>query len=65
MPFSTDDSVDHPVSLYAATKKSNELMSHTYSHLYKSADDRPALFHRVWAMGPSGYGAVQIYQGDD
>lgn len=33
-PFSTADSVDHPVSLYAATKKSNELMSHTYSHLY-------------------------------
>ncbi|WP_413724580.1 NAD-dependent epimerase [Sodalis sp. RH16] len=35
IPFSTDDSVDHPVSLYAATKKSNELMSHTYSHLYQ------------------------------
>ncbi|PLR33089.1 protein CapI [Chimaeribacter coloradensis] len=34
MPFSTEDSVDHPVSLYAATKKANELMSHTYSHLY-------------------------------
>ncbi|CAK9885141.1 MAG: UDP-N-acetylglucosamine 4-epimerase [Candidatus Erwinia impunctatus] len=34
MPFSTSDSVDHPVSLYAATKKANELMSHTYSHLY-------------------------------
>lgn len=34
MPFSTADSVDHPVSLYAATKKANELMSHTYSHLY-------------------------------
>ncbi|USD41288.1 NAD-dependent epimerase [Vibrio sp. SCSIO 43135] len=33
-PFSTSDSVDHPVSLYAATKKSNELMAHTYSHLY-------------------------------
>lgn len=33
-PFATNDSVDHPVSLYAATKKSNELMSHTYSHLY-------------------------------
>ena len=33
-PFSTSDSVDHPVSLYAATKKSNELMSHSYSHLY-------------------------------
>lgn len=34
MPFSTEDSVDHPVSLYAATKKANELMAHTYSHLY-------------------------------
>ncbi|GAB3037715.1 NAD-dependent epimerase [Bowmanella dokdonensis] len=34
MPFSTGDRVDHPVSLYAATKKSNELMAHTYSHLY-------------------------------
>lgn len=34
IPFSTNDSVDHPISLYAATKKANELMSHTYSHLY-------------------------------
>lgn len=34
MPFSTLDRVDHPVSLYAATKKANELMAHTYSHLY-------------------------------
>ena len=33
-PFSTSDNVDHPMSLYAATKKSNELMAHTYSHLY-------------------------------
>lgn len=34
VPFSTEDNVDHPISLYAATKKSNELMAHTYSHLY-------------------------------
>lgn len=34
VPFNTDDSVDHPISLYAATKKSNDLMAHTYSHLY-------------------------------
>ena len=34
MPFSETDSVDHPVSLYAATKKANELMAHAYSHLY-------------------------------
>lgn len=34
IPFSTKDTVDHPVSLYAATKKANELMAHTYSHLF-------------------------------
>ena len=34
MPFSVHDNVDHPISLYAATKKSNELMAHSYSHLY-------------------------------
>ena len=34
MPFSVHDNVDHPVSLYAATKKANELMAHTYSHLF-------------------------------
>ncbi len=35
MPFSVHQNVDHPVSLYAATKKANELMAHTYSHLYQ------------------------------
>lgn len=35
LPFSEHDNVDHPVSLYAATKKANELMAHTYSHLYR------------------------------
>ena len=35
LPFSEDDPVDHPVSLYAATKKANELMAHTYAHLYQ------------------------------
>ncbi|MCM2679684.1 NAD-dependent epimerase [Echinimonas agarilytica] len=34
MPFTTDDNVDHPVSLYAASKKANELMAHSYAHLY-------------------------------
>ena len=35
VPFSVHDNVDHPLSLYAATKKSNELMAHTYAHLYR------------------------------
>ena len=36
MPFSVHQNVDHPLSLYAATKKANELMAHTYSHLYQT-----------------------------
>ena len=35
LPFSTQDNVDHPISLYAASKKANELMAHSYSHLYR------------------------------
>jgi UDP-glucuronate 4-epimerase len=50
-PFSEQDAVDHPVSLYAATKKSNELMAHTYSHLY----DLPTTGLRFFTVyGPWG-----------
>jgi len=51
MPFSTNDNVDYPVSLYAATKKANELMAHTYSHLY----DLPTTGLRFFTVyGPWG-----------
>jgi len=51
MPFSAHDNVDHPVSLYAATKKANELIAHTYSHLY----DIPATGLRFFTVyGPWG-----------
>jgi UDP-glucuronate 4-epimerase len=51
VPFSTDDAVDHPISLYAATKKSNELMAHSYSHLY----DIPTTGLRFFTVyGPAG-----------
>ena len=50
-PFSVNDNVDHPISLYAATKKSNELMAHTYSHLY----DLPTTGLRFFTVyGPWG-----------
>ena len=50
-PFSTHDNVDHPISLYAATKKSNELMAHTYSHLF----DLPTTGLRFFTVyGPWG-----------
>ena len=51
MPFSVHQNVDHPLSLYAATKKANELMAHTYSHLY----DIPATGLRFFTVyGPWG-----------
>lgn len=51
MPFSVNDNVDHPVSLYAASKKANELMAHTYSHLY----DLPTTGLRFFTVyGPWG-----------
>ncbi|MFT4765698.1 MAG: UDP-glucuronate 4-epimerase [Oleispira sp.] len=51
IPFSTKDNVDHPVSLYAATKKANELMAHSYSHLY----DLPTTGLRFFTVyGPWG-----------
>lgn len=51
LPFSEQDNVDHPVSLYAATKKANELMAHTYSHLY----DLPTTGLRFFTVyGPWG-----------
>jgi len=58
-PFSTVDSVDHPISLYAASKKSNELMSHTYSHLY----DIPTTGLRFFTVyGPWGRPDMALFK---
>ncbi len=58
MPFSTKHNVDHPVSLYAATKKANELIAHTYSHLYKL----PTTGLRFFTVyGPWGRPDMAIY----
>ncbi len=58
MPFSEDDNVDHPVSLYAATKKANELMAHTYSHLF----DIPTTGLRFFTVyGPWGRPDMAIF----
>ena len=57
-PFSTTDNVDHPISLYAATKKSNELMAYTYSHLYNI----PTTGLRFFTVyGPWGRPDMAIY----
>jgi UDP-glucuronate 4-epimerase len=58
VPFSTTDNVDYPISLYAATKKSNELMAHTYSHLYNI----PTTGLRFFTVyGPWGRPDMAIY----
>ncbi len=58
VPFSTGDNVDHPVSLYAATKKSNELMAYSYSHLYRI----PATGLRFFTVyGPYGRPDMACY----
>lgn len=59
MPFSVHHNVDHPLSLYAATKKANELMAHTYSHLY-SLPTTGLRFFTVY--GPWGRPDMALYQ---
>ena len=63
MPFSVHHNVDHPVSLYAATKKANELMAHTYSHLYGLPTTGLAVLHGLRTVGPTRYGALPVHQG--
>jgi UDP-glucuronate 4-epimerase len=59
MPFSVQDNVDHPLSLYAASKKANELMAHTYSHLY----DLPTTGLRLFTVyGPWGRPDMALFK---
>ena len=59
MPFSIHDNVDHPLSLYAASKKANELMAHTYSHLY----DLPTTGLRFFTVyGPWGRPDMALFK---
>jgi len=59
MPFSVHDNIDHPLSLYAATKKANELMAHTYSHLY----DLPTTGLRFFTVyGPWGRPDMALFK---
>lgn len=59
VPFSTSDTVDHPISLYAASKKANELMSHSYSHLY----DIPTTGLRFFTVyGPWGRPDMALFK---
>ncbi len=62
VPYSTDDKVDNPVSLYAATKKSNELMAHAYSAVQHPVHRTEILFYGLWTCWTTGYGVLRIHQ---
>ena len=62
VPYSTDDKVDNPVSLYAATKKSNELMAHAYSKLYNIPSTGLRFFTVYWACRKTGHGILRLHQ---
>ena len=63
MPFSVHDNVDHPVSLYAATKKANELMAHSYAHLYRIPITGLRFFTVYGPWGATGHGLIQVHEG--
>jgi len=64
MPFSEHDSVDHPVSLYAASKKANELMAHTYSHLFGLPTTGLRFFTVYGPWGRPDMALFFVHQGD-
>ena len=65
MPFSEHQSTEHPLTLYAATKKANEMMAHSYAHLYGIPATGITLFQNgLRALGTAGYGAVPVHSSD-
>ena len=65
IPFEETDQVDSPISLYAATKKANELMAHTYSHLYQLPTSGLHFFTVYGPWGPSRYGSHAFCRSND
>ena len=63
MPLRTTDNVDHPLSLYGATKKANELMAHAYAHLLRHTGDRASVLYGLRPVGPAGYGDLAFHRG--
>ena len=64
MPFSVHENVDHPLSLYGASKKANELMSHAYAHLFGLPVTGLAVLYGLWPVGPARHGDVDFRKGN-
>ena len=63
MPYKETDKADTPMTIYAATKKANEGMSHSYAHLYDHPHHHVPFLYGLWPVGTARYGTVQIHQG--
>ena len=64
MPFSEGQEVGHPLQFYAATKRANELMAHSYAHLFALPCTGSALLHRLRPLGPARHGADDLRRRD-
>jgi UDP-glucuronate 4-epimerase len=64
IPFSTSDNVDHPLNLYGATKKANELMAHAYAHPVRAAGNGLALFSPCTGRGDGPIWRWAVHAGD-
>ena len=62
LPFQKKKVINHPVSLYAASKKANNLWHILYSHLYEIPYHRAKIFYSVWTLGEARYGFVSFYK---
>jgi UDP-glucuronate 4-epimerase len=63
-PFSETNAADHPASLYAASKRANELMAHSYAHLYNIPSTGLRFFYGLWSLGQTRHGSVLVYPGN-
>ena len=61
IPFSESDNVDCPISIYAASKKSNELMAYTYNHLF-GLNVTGLRFYCIWTLGKARHGSLYFYK---
>ena len=62
IPFSETHNVDNPTSIYAATKKSNELMARSYNNLFGLKSTGLQIFYCLWSMGETRYGIFYFYK---
>ena len=62
MPFAETDKADNQLTIYAATRKANEAMAHSYAHLWNLPTYDVPVFHRLWHLGAARSGLFQVHR---